>query len=249
MAMMKDDDDMQGHKVAGSHFGFSATKVGNLGATEYTLADLIVDVSISVESFQDRIERCVKAVVKALRRSPRVDNLLLRVTIFNHNIVELHGYKPLSNCNEDDYTGKFRAGGSTSLFDAAYSGIGAQATYAKELVKNDFQVNGIAIIITDGENTAGTFRDANPVKDILLKTKASEALESLITILVGVNVTDPQMKQHHDDFKNTAGLTQYVAIDDASEKKIAKLADFVSTSISSQSQALGTGGPSQTLTF
>ena len=49
--------------------------------------------------------------------------------------------------------------------------------------------------------------------------------------------------------KTNCGFTQYVAIADANATTIAKLGDFVSRSISSQSQALGTGGPSQSLTF
>lgn len=46
-----------------------------------------------------------------------------------------------------------------------------------------------------------------------------------------------------------AGFTQYVEVDNATDAKLAKLADFVSRSVSSQSQALGSGGPSKALTF
>lgn len=248
MPKMSNDPNMQSHSVGGSSFGFSATRVDSLGATEYTLVDIAVDISGSVAAFQDRIEACVLEVVKACRLSPRSDNLLLRITVFNSTMREIHGYKPLANCAIDDYKGQFRAGGMTCLFDTAYNVIGAQTQYAKDLVKNDFSVNGILFIITDGDDTSSTF-GIPAVKDVLVQAMKSESLESLVSVLVGVNVSDPRMKQFHEDFKNQAGLTQYVAIDDASEKKLAKLAAFVSKSISSQSQALGTGGASQTLTF
>ena len=52
-----------------------------------------------------------------------------------------------------------------------------------------------------------------------------------------------------EDFHKAAGFTQYVELGSADEKTLAKLADFVSQSISAQSQSLGTGGPSQSLTF
>jgi hypothetical protein len=71
----------------------------------------------------------------------------------------------------------------------------------------------------------------------------------MMTILVGVNVNDPQVSQCLKDLKDQAGFTQYVELKDATASSLAKLADFVSKSISAQSQALGTGGPSQSLAF
>jgi hypothetical protein len=47
------------------------------------------------------------------------------------------------------------------------------------------------------------------------------------------------------DFKDKAGITQYVSLGRATPGRIAKLAQFVSQSISSTSAALGTGVPSQ----
>ena len=46
-----------------------------------------------------------------------------------------------------------------------------------------------------------------------------------------------------------AGFTQYIELADAKANTLAKLADFVSRSISSQSQSLNTGGPSKSLSF
>ena len=50
-------------------------------------------------------------------------------------------------------------------------------------------------------------------------------------------------------FKHEAGFQQFVSIKKATEKELAKLGGFISKSISSQSQALGSGGVSQSLTF
>jgi hypothetical protein len=57
------------------------------------------------------------------------------------------------------------------------------------------------------------------------------------------------MKAYLDNFKRQAGFTQMVALDDANDKTLAKLAAFVSKSISAQSAALGTGGTSQSLSI
>ena len=75
-------------------------------------------------------------------------------------------------------------------------------------------------------------------------------MESILTILVGVGVGSySEVQKALDEFKNEAGITQYVEIADANSSTLAKLAKFVSQSISAQSQALGTGGPSQALQF
>ena len=58
-----------------------------------------------------------------------------------------------------------------------------------------------------------------------------------------------EVKRALEKFKNDAKLSQFVDIGNATEGKLAKLANFVSESVSSQSQALGTGAPSQTLNF
>ena len=42
-------------------------------------------------------------------------------------------------------------------------------------------------------------------------------------------------------------VLHHIDVGDATPRKLAKLAAFVSQSISSQSQALGTGGPSQNI--
>jgi len=70
-----------------------------------------------------------------------------------------------------------------------------------------------------------------------------------VSILIGVNITDSMVSQALNDFNTRAGFTQYVEIGNASKSTLAKLAQFVSKSISSQSQALGTGSASASLTF
>jgi hypothetical protein len=77
----------------------------------------------------------------------------------------------------------------------------------------------------------------------------SESLESLVTILVGVNVTDSTVSQFLKEFKDQAGFTQYVEVNDASPKTMAKLANFIQASVSSQSQAVNSGRASQPITF
>jgi len=231
-----------------STFGFSAVDISKLGASEYTLVGLTVDCSGSVAGFARQEEKAIKAIVEACRHSPRADNLMLRYTRFDHLLTEVHGFKLLQDCNPGDYDNTIPAGGSTALYDASVDCVDAVARYGRDLQQNDFTANGIVFVITDGGNNAGKMT-VNEVKKSLERVVPSEALESIVSILIGVNVTDPMLAQMLQDFATQAGFTQFVNIGEADEKRLAKLAAFVSKSISSQSQALGTGGPSQALTF
>jgi len=242
------DPTMESKSLKGSHYGFSAAKISELGASEYTLVTIIADVSGSVNAFRQDIEDCIKEVIRSCRRSPRADNLMLRFVLFDTQLKEVHGFRPLSQCDVDSYNGSIKIGGMTALYDAACNAVDAGTAYAKDLTDQDFEVNAIVFVITDGADNASTYT-MKSVKESLGRAVTSESLESLVSILVGVNVSDPSIVQYLSDFSQTAEFTQYVEIAKADEKTLARLADFISKSVSSQSQALGTGGASQSLSF
>ena len=82
---------------AGSNYKFSATKLTKLGAAEYTLATIVEDASGSVSGFAADLEQAIKTIYKAMDKSPHKDNLMLRLTQFNDNLKELHGFKLLGS--------------------------------------------------------------------------------------------------------------------------------------------------------
>jgi len=69
-----------------------------------------------------------------------------------------------------------------------------------------------------------------------------------MTILIGVN-EDPGIRRDLEEFQKHVGFSLFVPIENANEKNLARVANFVSQSVQSQSQALNSGGPSQSLTF
>lgn len=235
------------HFIKSSHYGFSAASILELGAAEYTLVTIAADMSGSVADFLQQIEDCIKEVVRACCLSPRADNLMLRVLRFDHELEEIHGFLPLSERNPDDYRGSLRAGGTTALYDAAHNALEAVTIYGKDLRDNDFEVNAIVFVITDGLDNASTLT-AGSVKDALKRAVLSEALESVVSVLIGVNIHDPTVSRYLSQLHQQAGFSQYVEIENANSATLAKLADFVSRSISAQSSALGTGA-GQILTF
>lgn len=230
-----------------SHFGYSAMRINDLGASEYTLVVIVQDESPSVAPWKDGMEAALGLVIKTCGKSPRKDNLLVRVTTFCDVTTEVHGFKPLSEIKPEDYLGVLCPRGLTALFDASQEGVETLADYGKKLTDSDFAVNGIVFVITDGLDNRSRVSTPEKLRQTIRQATQSEALESLRVVLVGVG--DAGTQQYLDDFAQRAGIDQRVALADADENTLAKLADFVSRSISATSQALGTGGPSQALTF
>lgn len=244
MGKFDDNEDLDLRTLGGNNYGYSAAKISSLTAPEYTLVTLVNDESGSTSPFVKAMEAAVKEVVKACRHSPRSDYLLLRMVNFGSAMREIHGFKLLEQTNLADYDSFFGPGGSTALYDTAKNAIDATGDYAKQLTDNEYSVNAIVFVITDGEDVCSKYR-ATDVGESLKRCISGETMESLVSVLVGVNVANPHIKSYLDSFATTAGFTKFIAVDDASESTLAKLADFVSKSISSQSQALGSGAPSQ----
>ncbi len=226
-------------------FKFSGVRPDKLSASEYTLATIVTDITGSVSGYEQEILDAVRNAIEACRRSPRAENLLLRLVEFNNNVHEVFGFKPLLDVNSNDYN-KPVCNGCTALYDALYSSIEASNQYAKTLSDEEFAVNSIVFVITDGDDNVSK-STTKMVKDALESGVKKEYLESNMVILIGINATQYAAKLK--DVQNKCGLTQYEDAGNADEKTLAKLASFISKSISSQSQALGSGGPSKTLVF
>lgn len=235
------------------NFQFSAVRIEDLGAAQYTLVTIVCDISGSVVSFADNLLKCIKTVFSACTnpKNPMSENLLLRLVTFNQTITEIHGFLNTSDIDVNEYDPLY-PDGFTALFDATYDAVGATLEFSKQLTQQGFDCNGAIYIITDGMNNRGIMTPgaiAEKIKDALRK----EEIESLITILVGLQ--DPSdswsqdVEQHLEDFKRDADLTEFINVGDATPQTLAKLASWVSASVSNQSQSLGTGAPSQSLQF
>jgi uncharacterized protein YegL len=248
MPKYKDDDTAIVKHNAG-HFGFSAVQVtGNLLDNEYTLVTVVVDRSGSTSGFQQAMEGVLKEIVEACRNSPRADNLLLRVVTFSDDTSEFLPWTLLTSVNADQFDGSLPAGGWTALHDATINGVEGLSNFGRTLiVDHDYKVNGIVFVITDGEENKSKFKDVKYVRSALAQTIKGENLESCVSVLIAVNNTDPAAASALKEFNEEAGFTHFIDLKDASKKTLEKVAKFVSDSISSQSQALGSGGPSKAI--
>jgi len=248
--MAQDDTQVIGITGPGT-FQFSAVRIEDLGATEYTLATIVCDISGSVIRFSDELLACIKSIIEACQKSPRAENLLLRLLLFNDQLTEVHGFLNLADIDLASYD-PLEPDSMTALFDATYDAVGATLEYSKRLVDQDFDCNGAVYIITDGMDNRSSMTPTS-IREKIEDAMSKEEIESIVTVLVALQ--DPQLRMQDEvkkaleKFHKDANLSQFVDIGDATPGKLAKLANFVSESVSSQSQALGTGSPSVALNF
>lgn len=233
----------------GGAFTFSGVRPERLGATEYTLVGVVVDVSGSVASYADLLTQALKDSIEGCKASPRADNLLVRTTVFNQNIRELHGFETLRGIDPNSYK-KLSPNGTTKLYGATYEMVKSITTYAETLAKQGdiFDTNAIVFVITDGMNNISGHTPKD-VKAAIEDALNHEYLESFLIILIGVNLSDPNVAMELNEFRAQAGINKFEDIGKFNAKTGAKLAEFISKSSSSQGQALGTGGPSKVLSF
>ncbi len=235
----------------GSGFQFSGATIEDLGASSYTLVTIALDETGSISGFERQIESMLKAAIEACFSSPYANNLLIRVIRFDskyrgqsgNGVDEIHGFKPLSEIDIAAYP-QLSGGGTTPLLDAVYSSVGAANVYATELRDLDFDVNGITFVITDGGDNHSV-ASVKMVREELAKSVKGEIMESHVSILIGIDTGSGNAKDVLEAFQQKTGMDKFIWAGEATKGKLAKLADFVSQSISSTSQALGTGGPSQ----
>lgn len=234
-------------------FSYSGIRMEDLEAAEYTLVTIVLDISGSVQEYIERYKEMLNTIIDSCRKSPRVENLLIRTVLFESNVEEYHGFKLIEQIKDDEYD-DIESRGCTALYDATYLSIEAMMAYSQRLFDVDIDVNGIIFIITDGlDNDSKTTKDT--IEKLLKGIKGSEKLESLVTILIALK--DPNISfgnyqdvaRELDSFKGEVGIDSCIDIGDLDKGKLAKLANFVSQSISSQSQSLGTGGTSVKLTI
>ena len=249
MPVFSESKTLEDHKVG--HFGYAAVKIDELEAAQFTLATIVCDRSGSTSGFQSDMEDALKASVAALKNHAMVDQILVRVVAFDNDMHEIHGFCPVSAIDETQYSGILSPGGMTALFDSVISATEATEDYSTKLDGRKFKNNAIVIVITDGANNSGRFSsdsDVVKVTEAFTSAMQRETLESMMTILVAVNWNNykPYLEKFHAD----AGFTQpIIGIENATPESIARVGQFIATSVSSTSMALGTGSASQQISF
>jgi hypothetical protein len=230
---------------------FSPAKLELCKASKFTLGGVALDSTSSVSDFKQGLEDMLVKCVEGCCNNPLKDSMLMRLIEFNTSLPdglrEINGFDPVLAIDTSKFAGSIQPAGATPLFKATYNLIHSIKEQGKILIGEGYNVNGIAFIITDGDNNSERQFTPAMIRELIESVRTEEALESLVTILIGINVDDPHMAASLDTFHREAGLTHFVKMNDVSAKGLAKLGGFISRSISSTSQAIATGGMSQSL--
>jgi hypothetical protein len=227
-------------------FQFSNMKIDLLGASEYTIGVVVTDLTGSVGGFHSDLIDVSKSVLEACRKHPKAENFLLRSTVFNSdiNVKEIHGFNPVNSIDSTIYDGFPFPSGSTPLMDAHLEACESLYQFGNQLAANQFTVNAVLFIITDGGENSSANRDMDTIKKIMARLRNGDPLESFTAILIGVN--DSYDRATLKQYQVESTIDEYKSIGDATPGSIAKVAQFISKSLSTASQSLG-GGTSKQL--
>lgn len=219
---------------------------------EYTLIAIAEDVSPSTTMVRDDMAKGMRTVNLACKKDPRAAKMMLHSSRFGSSIQEIHGFSPIMDIDENAYSASPTIGGSTCLYDAIFNSVAACARYAEVLDKSDIGTNAIVFVLTDGMDNSSSVGPASILQK-LEDTRMQEILESIKIIVLGFN--DPgasyasRVATYLQKLADDLQLDQFIDIGAMTPEKAAKVFGFISQSISSQSQSLGTGGPSQNIKF
>ena len=238
-------------------FGFSMTGIKNLTETSYTLALILVDTTGSVSGEETEIKRMIEQIVADGKRAGWGKRVLLAAYEFNSRVgvKEIFGFDApaaidLSRINIIAY-------GATNLIDAIDTGNDILESAATTLVSADFITNLLLVGVTDGEDNVSV-KTAKDLKKRFEQGRKNENWDSIKTILIGLRTGQPAQDQKYhgktvdgvlSDLAQTAAFDQYESSKNVTDGTYGKIGGFISQSISSASQALGSGSPSQNVSF
>lgn len=234
---------LESFAIPGGGYNYTALPVGDLMCPDNTVAAGLFDESGSTAKFATPMEKCVQEIIKSLRHSPRADNLVYGQWHFGTGFRELHGFTPLPMLNLQQYDGCYQPGGLTNLYDAEVKVAKFVRDYCHKKMQMKYMCNAFIYTLTDGGDT-GSICTEQTVRDEFQAIISGEEAESLMSILIGVNLSKPD-QDRLTDHAQKVGYSQFINIDKATESALAQVANFISHSLSSQSASLGTGGPSK----
>lgn len=239
--------DSQTFMIPGGNYGYTGTIIDQIESFKNTIAQMLFDESGSTRPYARQMELVIKEIIKSLRASPVADQIIYRQCHFGTNFREFHGYEPISAINEDRYDGCYQPGGQTHLYDAIDRSVLEMIDYADQLAKKRYTTNGVLYLVSDGDDYGSTLSLADARK-AMAKGISSESLESMLSVMVGLSNNDATLAAM-EKFAKDVGFTQFLPVKDTSEATLLRIGQHASQTIVSQSQHLGTGGPSQALKF
>jgi len=229
-------------------FALSPVGVEKLHSSTYTLVTICVDVSGSMQGQERNVEKFLTLMSETCKSVQ--DNVLIEVLAFNTATDHVVQWNPLSKILEAPtlFDNTLTANGYTDIYRCLETAFTSIMRKGKELKENEYSVNSLLVLVTDGGQTQGpgfcTHQQAEMLAAEISQVESAYG-ESYRGILIEVG---SEMKEL-DKIANGCRFDQREQLANADVTSMRKLANFVSQSIRAQSAAVGTGGPSQAIDF
>lgn len=240
-----------------SGFGFSMIGIKNLTETSYTLALILLDTTGSVSGEESEIKRMLEQIVADGKRAGWGKRVLLAAQEFNTvmGVREIFGFDTPAALDLSNI--RINTTGATNLLDASATAFNALEEAAKTLSHADFITNLLLVVVTDGEDNASSLT-AQALGDLVKNGRKNENYDSVKTILIGLRTGQRAQDSRYSgktvddvlkELAQTAGFDQYESAQQVKDGTYGKIGGFISQSVSSASQSLGSGSPSQNVNF
>lgn len=222
-----------------SGFQFGHVPIADDFDDENMIGIVAVDDSGSVNGFRKEIELMLQTVTQMNQSLPTKNKIMQRVTKFGDNLEEVHGIMPVEQIDTKVYNGILQCGGMTALRDAVMDALEVSEKFCRDLRQQDYDATACIFIITDGcENYSHKCKSNAKVKAKIdaLRVDEEAFTSAPIIVLIGINVSTPQVKDELEKFAAECGIDKFIAMEDVTKSSLGKLAGLISQSFSSKSQ-------------
>ena len=136
--------------------GAAGRAAEDIEASDVTLITVVIDDSGSMYGNEKAVVDGMNLLVDTFANSKERDSVLFAQWRFSDKIQVVHSYLPIPDVKRLT-TADYQANGcSTRLYDAWCDALAANIAYAQSLRNSGTNVRSIVVVLTDGENNAGS---------------------------------------------------------------------------------------------
>lgn len=155
----------------------------SLDTDRVVLLGLTVDVSGSIEPWEDDFTRAIREFLQEEKTSHIAEELMVQLVTFGSDVRFDTGFQPLLGIDVSTISVKNR-NSLTAGYDAVTQTLESMLAYGKTLEQSGTDVRYNLAVITDGDFNEGRDRDGTSVVNILNKIRQDESLHSKFTIFM-----------------------------------------------------------------
>lgn len=131
-----------------------------------------------------------------------------------------------------------------AINDGCDTAIRDMLEYAEKLKDQGHNCNALFYVVAESRD-CGSVNPVQYTKKAIANAIASEALESFVSIFVGIG--DTLTQKSYTDYTKETWFSLNIPVRETEKDAIMKLPSFLAKAAKYQNEALGTGGPSQKL--